>query len=88
MDQTPVPHDGSMLALHQCAQTSLARPIRPPIATLPCGLPFNGVVFGLRQLGDVQRRVAQGGQRFALGQRDRFVERAGPACDAWYRHLS
>jgi hypothetical protein len=43
------------------------------------GLPFLGVVFGLRQFRDVQRCVAQGDQLLAFGQRYRLIEFVGPA---------
>jgi hypothetical protein len=33
-------------------------------------LPFLGIVFGLRQLGDVERSVAQGDELPAVGQFD------------------
>jgi hypothetical protein len=42
------------------------------------GLPFNGIVFGVRQLG---RRVMQGDQRFALGQFNRIVKGFIPSLD-------
>jgi hypothetical protein len=32
------------------------------------GLPFFGIVFGLRELGDVERSVAEGDELLALGQ--------------------
>jgi hypothetical protein len=31
------------------------------------GLPFFGIVFGLRELSDVERGVAEGGEFLALG---------------------
>jgi hypothetical protein len=42
-----------------------------------CGLTFNGIVFGFRQLGDVQRGVAERDQRFVFGQFNRFRKRTG-----------
>jgi hypothetical protein len=45
------------------------------------GLPFCGIVFGLRQLGDVERGVAEGDQLLALGQFDWIEELLVP------RHL-
>ena len=37
-----------------------------------CGLPLFGIVFCLRQLGDVERRVAKRDQRFPARQYDRI----------------
>jgi hypothetical protein len=38
------------------------------------GLPFCGIVFGLRELGDVERSVAKGDQLLAVGQFDWIEE--------------
>ena len=43
------------------------------------GLPFFGVVFGLRQLGDVERGVAERDELLALRQRDGFIEMPLPS---------
>lgn len=42
-------------------------------------LPLRGLVFGLRQFGDVGAGVLQGYKLLATRQRDRFVECAMPA---------
>jgi hypothetical protein len=41
---------------------------------LHCSLPFLGVVLSLRQVGDVQRRVAQRDQLASAGQLDWIEE--------------
>jgi hypothetical protein len=45
------------------------------------GLPFRGIVFGLWQLGDVERGVAEGDERLAFGQFDRIEELLVPRHD-------
>jgi hypothetical protein len=45
---------------------------------LHCSLPFLGIVFSLRQLGDAKRHVALGDQPLALRQFDRLGKGAVP----------
>jgi hypothetical protein len=62
----------------QCSHHANSREHRWPIMfsnqheSCHCSLPFFGIVFCLRQLGDVERRVAQGDELLALGQFDRL----------------
>jgi hypothetical protein len=42
------------------------------------GLPFCGIVFGLGELGDVQRGVAQGDELLTRGQSDWIRKMVGP----------
>jgi len=43
------------------------------------GLPFRRIMFCLRQLGDVERGVAEGGQLAPVGKLDWFVELRCPS---------
>jgi hypothetical protein len=52
------------------------------------GLPLSGIVFCLRQLGDVERGVAKRRERASVGQRDWFVEFPGPAHGALYTNAT
>ena len=46
-----------------------------------CGLPFFGIVLLFRQLGDVERGVAERDQRFPSRQRDRIEKFLAPSHD-------
>ena len=72
-DAVPAPlsaHAFAAPASCRSARTSLARHVQHQQKRLHRGLPFFGIVFGLGELGDVERGVAQRDQLATAGQFD------------------